>query len=133
MPSTRPDWEKQMKKISDLAEVVVEAAPEIVRKYRMKAGLTRRNLAQLLDISERIVATWEDMGLPVFPTGKNLVKLISLFGPEFGQEFFGPLNLVMRKKEDDRFPTADEFRMLHHRIVAELDKLESKQRGGNHD
>jgi transcriptional regulator with XRE-family HTH domain len=127
MSNTRPDWEQGMKKISDLTEVMMESAPDLVRKYRIKRGFTRRNLAQLLDISERIVATWEDFGNPIFPTGKNLMKLIALFGPEFGQDLFTPLNLVVRRVEDDSFPTVEHLKNVYYRVQVDFQKELQKQ------
>ena len=106
---------------------------EIIRNGRKRMGLTKSELARLMNVSHAAVSYWEDGS--VFPAGETLIYLFRRLNivPEVFPEYFSyqvqaptpPLNPVL-KDEQKFLVLKDEQKFLEARIAAIEKQLSSK-------
>ena len=84
----RPEWlrfgsGKREADLSDDVAVLPGAAPqpfpERIKQLRKEAGLSQKQLAELVGVSKAAVSCWET-GARVVPAGDNLVRLAEILG-----------------------------------------------------
>ena len=65
--------------------------PNRIREYRLKAGLTQRKLAELLDRGRDAVSAWErGLSLPSVPRLMRMAKILGTLAESLYSTFYMP-------------------------------------------
>jgi transcriptional regulator with XRE-family HTH domain len=65
--------------------------PNRIREYRLKAGLSQRRLARLLDRGKDAVSAWErGLSLPNVPRLMRMAKILGTLAESLYLEFYSP-------------------------------------------